>query len=580
LIASMLAVLAILAIGLFVTVRFWTGESPSLATTIVVGLAIGLSVLPVIGYVVILTTGFSAAAIYAALALTLAVMVVVQIRIPQGRMNWVPPVVNKELIYSLVLPLAISSLSLLMRLYAVLLAEPLSEVDPWYWLYNTRILLATGRIDYSLAGAYPFGFVLLAALIASDTPSYEATYAVIRFIGPVISGVTTFAVFKATQKCFGGNWRVASIASIGFAVGNLLQFRGRIGTPETEALFLFVVFLSYLYIYEQRSMPLTALLFAGLIAVHPTTALVAFLIWVLSEFRIPQRVTLAADIRRAARYCVVITLLLLPVLAALIINTDVIARYAFYAAGLPLDQGETPLAIVRNSLDSLVIYSLGVVLFGVSLVGVLRNVVGFRREKWAYIGWGLCVLWALSAFIPVIFFRFGAPRAATFIVFPAMIIVGHVYTNIIDSIQSPSTHGSLLRSARFKEAAIVLLIVSAQVFYGCTYGYLGERYIPEAGLNSLEWIAGSGIDADSVFVYDSWVARNIAQAVLYPLPSFANDTLRYGPYSNLTEYIDDYFREVLVVVGVEEALYGNLTASGHVEVYNNAGVSVVLYNRP
>ncbi len=573
---------ATVAIGTLLAVRLWTGEPPSLTAVIIVGLACGFSILPIIGYLVILSVGFSAAAICIALALTLAFVVALQIWSPKGGIERIRPAIGRESVYGLLLPLVISLFSLLLRLNAVLIEEPLPEVDPWFWLYHTRVLLATGGIDYSLAGAYPLGFVLLTSLISADTPTYQVVYGVIRFIGPALSAVTTFAVYRATLKCFGGQWRVASIASLGFAVGNLLQFRGRLATPETEALLLFVVFLSYVYIYEQRSVPLTALLLAGLVAVHPTTALVAFGIWMLSEIRRPHRSTIVADARGVARYCVTVVLLLSPLLVALLMNTDLIARYGFYGESMLSDQGGTALAIVRDSLNSLVTYSLGPVLFGVSLVGVSRYLLGPRKSKWAYIGWGVCVLWALSAFIPILFFRVGAPRAATFIVFPAMIIIGHVYVGLEDTVTSSSVETPLLRSGSAKKAMVFLLIISAQLFYGCSYDYSGHRYISTTGLDTLEWIAGSNIRADSVYVYDSWVnlgSTNIAQAVLYPLPSFANDTLRSGSWSAAMKYIDSHGARIFVVVTANEPLYQYLIAAGNLEVYNNAGMSVVLYNR-
>lgn len=553
--------------------------SQSTVTKAIIASGIGLSILPVIGYLVVISVGFSFLSIYLPLvALLLLLLVLYLRRYKTGSLQ--RPAINKRAMFTTFLALGVASVSLILRARSILASRVIAELDPWVWFYNTEVLAMDGVIDYSTVGAYPMGFVMFAGLLSISNPVYSTIYDIIRFIGPALSFVTTLVVFHAFYTYFEGNWQGATIGGLGFAVGNLLQFRGRMATPETMALLLFVIFLSYLFIYKGKSPFIASILLAGLVMCHPTTALVAFGIWFLTVLKKPESDSFKNASLKLLLPVAVFLLLLAPLLISMGTNTDLIERYAYYLGGTGLDIPSDPLMFSQAAFNELIVYSLGLVIFGVSFIGALRYILFEGTDKWAFMGWGLCVLWSLISFLPVIFIYYAAPRAATFVVFPAMILVVREYLTLTENREIDITLPSnFLRKPVVKKTIVFVLIISVQMLYGYSFGYINQRYISDEGLQVLEFLGENGDTANATYVYDQWVVGFwYARVVLKNRISFfSNDTFRYTPWETTRDYLDSHGNTILVCVLESEYLYSIMVSEGHQDLLNVSGLHVFQY---
>jgi hypothetical protein len=576
-IGVILTIIFSIVIGCSVTYQLWIGTKPSLVALLLIGIFVGLSIQSVVCYILLPLVGITVLTLYPTLLLISCALLFIQWK--SGKLPSSIPTFNldQKRILVEILAISVAFVALMLRLRSVLASDVLSAIDPWFWLYHTRYMLLTGGVDYSIAQAYPMGFVFFTSSLCLPTPGYAFVYNIIRFLGPVVSFGATYAVFKVMDDYF-NDWRIGIVGSLGFAVGSLLQFRGRMATPETIALYFLIIFLSYLYIYKQNSPILTALMLTGLVLYHPTTALIAFGIWILTEISTKEWKKLFSELKHVSRTIILMIVMLLPALVTLSLNNDVIARYAFYGSS-----SNTPLSLWDTvvSMNNLVTYSLGGVIFGLSFLGVLFFLGGHRQSKWAFIGWLLCFGWAFFAFLPFLFFKEGAPRAATFIVFPAMILIGEVIQKIEKTLEGVNGSSlSFLKGVDARKGLVFVLIISAQLFYGVGYLYINERYITPVELNALEWTQSLDPAYSTVVVYDNWTIWNIATSVLYPRAVYSNDTLRSGNFSGFLQFIEGLDNQVLIFVNEHESCYTNLLLLGAEELYDNSGLHILLVTNP
>lgn len=574
-IGILITLILLVSIGCSLTLLGWSGKSISMNILILVGSAVGLLALGVIGYSILIVVSFSILTVYLVLSTLALVLVMLVVKKRRHLLVIYDKKINRRRIIRELAALLIATTALFLRLRSVFASETLSAVDPWFWLYNTRYMLLTGGVDYSIAQAYPMGFVFLCTSFCLPTPDYMFVYDLIRFIGPAISFITTYAVFKIIEHYF-DDWRIGMLGGMGFATGMLLQFRGRLATPETISLYFFVIFLAYLYVYRERTPWLIALMLAGLVIYHPTTALIAAGIVLLTELKIPTRDIIHSEVKELLTFLIIFLILLLPMLVALSLNNDIISRYGYYGNAIETAKSFEDVVIAGYSL---VTYSLGGHIFGLSFLGAILYLVGNRKSRWAFVGWGICLLWSLLAFIPIVFFDASSPRAATFIVFPAMVLVGEVVLKLEEviegfEVQSPT----FLKSVDMRKTLVLGLILSAQLIYGLGYFYYNERYISDAGLETLEWVASSELDVDTIYVYEEWDTYNIARAVLMEMTIIANDTVRNDEYANVAVYIEMHSEYALIVTERSEQLYADLIANGFSQLFANSEYVIFLFD--
>lgn len=571
----MITVFTILISGVAIASPFLQREQYSLVDLLILGSAVGLSLLGIAGYLVLLSVGFSVLTLYIIMVCITAFVSFIVYK-KQG-MVWKldTPKIKSQYLVPVVLAFVISLFGLLLRLRSVLHSPVISTLDPWLWLYNARYLQHTGTIDYTSLKAYPAGFVFLIVSLADFGTNYDSVYSLMRFFPPIISFFTIMVVYVVSRRYFGNEYAPV-IISMAFAVGNLLQFRGRLATPETLAIFLFIVFLSYLYIYDGKSPYLTSLLLAGIVIYHPTTALIAFGIFFLNNIKFQQIPSIKKSIQIGMKYILPLVIFCIPAIISIALNNDIFARYGFYGNPVETTTVVDPIDSIDSSLKLMIGYSLGPVLFGLSLVGVLQFIVGIHDKKWTVTAWTVCVLWAASEFVPIIFFVYSAPRSATFIVFPASILMAQVVVTLIDNIrQDDSRLPKIPHKSKILKASIITVIISFQLVYGISYLYINSRTISSEEMQILDWIRENQDDDKIVFTYERWIG---SYAIVYPKQCIANETLREGNLENLKSYLLSFNSDILIIVKQHESLYQELFEEGYQHLVNISRIHVFLLN--
>ena len=466
-----------------------------------------------------------------------------------------------------------------LRIDAVLRQNALLEIDPWYWLYNSRFLISHGAPDYAQASAYPLGLSIVLSVLATLDSSYEFLLLLFRFTGPILATFTALVVYRLAKRYTNGAIAPAVIAGLAFAFSHNLRFSGRLTIPETFGVLFFIVTLGYMYIYKHPRAPVISILFAGSFIFHPLGCAVLLGVVILVELFNASRENVRSALVVAARELLMAIIILAPMLVAIGLNSTLFSSYAYYTT--PSDSN-TPLSmvVVVEWLDYFSRRSLGYILFAVASLAGAIALVYKTEDKWLGLTLVFFLLWIAFSWFPIHLTSIDVKRAASWAVFPLSLLVCKSYMYARNKILGHSlrasesiannSHFSVRRDMK-KSMLLGLmfsLIIVSQTLSAMSYTYNGTYYISKPDEMVMEWVALNLNEAQAVYVYKPYYDRSIAAAILFPMQPFANDTIRNSDFATIDRFVSNWNVTTAVILRESENLYNYALAHSWKEVFN------------
>ena len=252
-------------------------------------LAIGFSILPVISYILLGVNAFSAFAIIFVALILVVVIFAILLREKKISLNFSFQFPSESVQTNSKQRILLTSLILIM-IFAFLLSIraiynrfTLLEIDPWYWLYNTRFLVTENTLDYSSIKSYPAGMAFFTIALIFLEPTYEFLYVIYRFFGPIMSLLIVLSSFVVGMRAFPDKIAPPIIIAIASTVSHHLLFAYYLARPETIAIFLFIITLNYIFQSENPSPVISTVLIVGIFLYHPLTCAVLLGILITSK---------------------------------------------------------------------------------------------------------------------------------------------------------------------------------------------------------------------------------------------------------------------------------------------------------